>query len=398
MSNQIKQVGDFGEQLVIFMLSKLFGYESLFVDHEGADIIAANPNNPQRFAISVKTRIFTPTESLQHDSMDLKQMVHLFQFAYDFNLVPAIAYVCIPPSLDFADIYIASVDTFNESISIKNSGLTRTFTTITNKRDEKKGKGTVTGYAPILRLSDAARNRKYLQHHDNILFARFAINTSNCEYVYNGVDEKVSLQKKLIGTTVQKTELDFLHALFYMVKETCDRNEIPKAEFVEQLWNDHNLPAIVHDTPDGNLSRQFGDFGEMLVMYVLGHMKGYRVAYIDYDGADLVAADKTGKQYAISVKSVHDHTYFFDHSDKSKLNLFAVKFGNMIPTIAVVFSEGSSIDLCILTLDELERTSNSYDGAISLGKKIDNKLLRQGQHQHINYLHFDINKQLIDGI
>ena len=395
MSNQIKQLGDFGEQLVIFMLSKLFGYEALFVDHEGADIIAAHSDNPQRFAISVKTRLFTPSESLQHDSMDLKQMVHLYQFAHDFNLVPTIAYVCIPHNLDFADVYIASVDTFNESVTVNNSGITRTFNTIV--KPTRKGL-TVESYAPILRLSDATRNRKYLQHHENILFSRFSINMTSSALAHNCIDAGGILQRQLIGSTVEQADLNFLRSLLFLLKEKCSCNEIPTADWVMELWNSRNLPITKHPARDGNLIRQFGDFGELLVMYVLGHIKGYRVAYIDYDGADLTAADKNGKQYAISVKSVHDHTYSFAQSDKDKLLSFAKKFGNMIPVIAVVFSDDTSIDLCILTLEELERTRESYDGAISIGEKINNTLLRHSKHEHINYFHFDMSNQLFDGL
>ena len=50
-----KQLGDFGEGLVTYALIRK-GFEVAYVDHVGADLIAEKNGN--RFAISVKTRLF----------------------------------------------------------------------------------------------------------------------------------------------------------------------------------------------------------------------------------------------------------------------------------------------------------------------------------------------------
>lgn len=69
---------------------------------------------------------------------------------------------------------------------------------------------------------------------------------------------------------------------------------------------------------DDRLSKQLGDFGEQLVMFLVGRIYEHRVAYVDHVGADLIATDKKGKRYAISVKSrvfnIDDHN---NHSTKT---------------------------------------------------------------------------------
>jgi|GEM_PF-911274 hypothetical protein len=56
---------------------------------------------------------------------------------------------------------------------------------------------------------------------------------------------------------------------------------------------------------DPRWSKQFGDFGEQLVMYLIGRQKNIKVALVDHAGADLIASDLENKnnRYAISVKS-----------------------------------------------------------------------------------------------
>ena len=52
------------------------------------------------------------------------------------------------------------------------------------------------------------------------------------------------------------------------------------------------------------IAKQLGDFGEQLIMTLLGRLTRYSVAYVDHEGADLIASDKeNGSGYAISVKS-----------------------------------------------------------------------------------------------
>ena len=51
---------------------------------------------------------------------------------------------------------------------------------------------------------------------------------------------------------------------------------------------------------DKRLPKQFGDFAESLVMFILGK-KGLRVALVDHVGADIIIVGDKGK-YAVSVK------------------------------------------------------------------------------------------------
>lgn len=56
---------------------------------------------------------------------------------------------------------------------------------------------------------------------------------------------------------------------------------------------------------DPRWAKQFGDFGEQLVMYLIGRHKNMKVALVDHAGADLIASDldHPENRYAISVKS-----------------------------------------------------------------------------------------------
>lgn len=76
----------------------------------------------------------------------------------------------------------------------------------------------------------------------------------------------------------------------------------------------------MNDTKDPRWPKQFGDFGEHLVMYLIGMQKNMKVALVDHAGADLIASDlnskdsnKEIKRYAISVKS---HTLNIKESEK----------------------------------------------------------------------------------
>jgi Holliday junction resolvase len=54
-SSHSKLTGDFGEALVLYLLSK-HGFECALVDHTGIDIIARNPKQAEVMGISVKSR------------------------------------------------------------------------------------------------------------------------------------------------------------------------------------------------------------------------------------------------------------------------------------------------------------------------------------------------------
>jgi hypothetical protein len=67
-SRHAKIVGDFGEALVQYWLSK-YGYECARVDHTGIDLIARNPNKEEVMGISVKSR--TRTEGTEHEVVNI---------------------------------------------------------------------------------------------------------------------------------------------------------------------------------------------------------------------------------------------------------------------------------------------------------------------------------------
>ncbi len=61
----------------------------------------------------------------------------------------------------------------------------------------------------------------------------------------------------------------------------------------------------------GRLPKQFGDFGENMVMWWLGRFFNYNVALVDHEGADIIAHN-TNEKLAISVKSIHRASTTFD--------------------------------------------------------------------------------------
>ena len=101
---------------------------------------------------------------------------------------------------------------------------------------------------------------------------------------------------------------------------------------------------------DPRWSKQFGDFGEQLVMYLIGRQKNMKVALVDHAGADLIASDLGNKnnRYAISVKShtlnvkisenkvsVESKLYNFDEHNIRQLKNFAENF-SLQPVVSIV--------------------------------------------------------------
>lgn len=101
---------------------------------------------------------------------------------------------------------------------------------------------------------------------------------------------------------------------------------------------------------DPRWSKQFGDFGEQLVMYLIGRQKNMKVALVDHAGADLIASDLGNKdnRYAISVKShtlnikisennvnIESKLYNFDEHNIKQLKSFAENF-SLEPVVAIV--------------------------------------------------------------
>ena len=89
-----KQIGDFGECLVIYTLVRK-GFEVAHVDHIGADLIAEKGG--KRYAISVKTRLFR--EGSKESLMMVVEDTHikkLENFSKQFGITPVFAAViCI---------------------------------------------------------------------------------------------------------------------------------------------------------------------------------------------------------------------------------------------------------------------------------------------------------------
>lgn len=101
---------------------------------------------------------------------------------------------------------------------------------------------------------------------------------------------------------------------------------------------------------DPRWSKQFGDFGEQLVMYLIGRQKNMKVALVDHAGADLIASDLGNKdnRYAISVKShtlnikisennvnIESKLYNFDEHSIKQLKSFAENF-SLEPVVSIV--------------------------------------------------------------
>uniref|UniRef100_UPI003F692091 hypothetical protein n=1 Tax=Streptococcus pluranimalium TaxID=82348 RepID=UPI003F692091 len=114
---------------------------------------------------------------------------------------------------------------------------------------------------------------------------------------------------------------------------------------------------------DLRFPKQFGDFAESLVMYVLG-LSNWSVALIDHVGADVIAVgrDNNKKRMAISVKgrnfpSTESKFFDFDRNNIDKLRDTA-NLLRMIPAVSFVFvdfQEGvRKIRIIMTELSDLE--------------------------------------------
>ena len=157
-----KQLGDFGEQLVMFLIGRLYEHRVAYVDHVGADLIATNKSG-KKYAISVKSRVFE-TDGPQQ-AFDREQQMKLESFAKDFDLIPTVAFVSIDKintDKDVnIDVYIIELEDFRR-LAGQVSGITATG--INNE---------------ILHFSNALRNQKELQNHKLINFHRLILKASN---------------------------------------------------------------------------------------------------------------------------------------------------------------------------------------------------------------------------
>ncbi len=108
----------------------------------------------------------------------------------------------------------------------------------------------------------------------------------------------------------------------------------------------------------GRLPKQFGDFGENLVMWWLGRFFNYNVALVDHEGADIIAHN-TNEKLAISVKSIHRASTTFDVNNQMQLKKFATNFGELTPAVAFVFADRENVqkaklDIFLFLLQDLD--------------------------------------------
>lgn len=112
------------------------------------------------------------------------------------------------------------------------------------------------------------------------------------------------------------------------------------------------------------LSHQFGKFGEGLVLWWLGQFYNYNAALVDHEGADIIA-HKGDEHLAISVKSIHASSTYYDDRNQKKLREFAKRFGMvtpLTPAVAFVFAWGdreqdktnTMIDVFLIKLDDFD--------------------------------------------
>lgn len=130
------------------------------------------------------------------------------------------------------------------------------------------------------------------------------------------------------------------------------------------------IPNSLLSTRDLRFPKQFGDFAESLVMYVLG-LNNWSVALIDHVGADVLAVSK-GEQYrrlAISVKGrnfpvTESKSFDFDRNNIDKLKDTANMLG-MIPAVSLVFVDTQEkvrkIRIIMIELEDLENLAKDKD-------------------------------------
>ena len=300
-----KQLGDFGEQLVMTLLGRLSRFSVAYVDHEGADLIASDKEG-HSYAISVKSYQIGPEES-ESKVFSFDNQEKLCAFAEDFHLIPAVALNVVSKDFAYVDVYLMTLSNFNKLAEQKESPAIRKVKGGLQINNYSLGTGNIQAY------SDRKGYLSYLHTNDLIGHVRLDVRDRRC----------------------------FKRGLQPDIQSSDDEKLDPK---------------------DNNLRRQFGDFGEYFVMMLLGRLKHYKVARVDHVGADLIATDLKGKTYAISVKTNQMETYSFEENyttgkipkhELGKLADFAKKYPKMIPAVACVFIDKyfKGIDIYIATLE-----------------------------------------------
>ena len=128
------------------------------------------------------------------------------------------------------------------------------------------------------------------------------------------------------------------------------------------------------NSKDPRWSKQFGDFGEQLVMYLVGRHKNMKVACVDHAGADLIASDlgNENNRYAISVKSktlniktdedkieVESKLYNFDKHNITELENFSKNF-KLKPVVSIVIVQPEILQTHPEWQKRLKRNNNRY--------------------------------------
>ncbi len=357
-----KQLGDFGEQLVMTMLGRLSGFSVALVDHEGADLIASDKKGNE-YAISVKARQFGPIENETY-VFDNENCEKLCCFANDFDLIPAVALVLIPRDFAYIDLYLLTLKGFIELSNRNDSN-------IEENAIKKVKKG-----LQINNYSLGVSGKKTPFHYDKYGYLKYLHNSDIINHVRLDVRGKKNFKK-----------------------------ELSQSERVKM-----NLKG----SSDGNLKRQLGDCGEILVTSLLGQLKKYKVARVDHVGADIIATDYKGNKYAISVKTTKDSKYDFyelytsntlknPKKEISKLLDFSKKYKNMTPVIACVFIKGNfeSVDIYIATLDcWLDVSTNNNIKSVKYKPLLGENIDRDNWDQNLSVLSVNINdikkKKILD--
>lgn len=90
--NHKQIVGDFGEHLVLYLLSKN-GYECVLANHVGIDIIVKDHKRAENLGISVKTRCRFEGKEKESVSIPKSNFYNLSKTCRIFNLIPYFAIV-----------------------------------------------------------------------------------------------------------------------------------------------------------------------------------------------------------------------------------------------------------------------------------------------------------------
>lgn len=333
------QLGSFGEQLIMTILGRMKKYKVMYVDHEGADLIATeNLENSDEeskvYAISVKSHQIGLKES-QVVSFSYKDQVKLTQFAYDFKAIPVIAEVIISKDFSFIDIFILRLKKFAELADL---GERR------KKELQKQGS---------LGIRDNGHNYPELsigRDSDNGL----TINN----YAFNGYSKKYEENKY---TEYLYNHKDINHMRIDM------KNRLKNDPLGGSFNGDININLLKEKEEDGNLGRQLGAFGEYLAMFVFGRLKKYKIARVDFVGIDLIATrfNSEEKPYAISVKTrSKESKYTYTAEEIEKIVKISSQL-NYIPALVYITPRRTNnfeaFDFYFMTLDTQIKYANEVD-------------------------------------